>query len=874
MNLGGIIAGAPGRYKESAWVTIGTMSVTPLRRQYLEVKKRYPEAIVLFRLGDFYETFDEDARVTSRELDIVLTAREMGKGNRVPMAGIPYHALDNYLGRLIGRGYKVAVCEQLTPPGNGLVERDIVRVVTPGTVIEPSLLHAKSNNYLVSLCIERDRAGLAYADISTGECAVTEVLLGDLDCELGRLNPAELLVATSDERFSQSHWAVSKLDDYWFEADVTLRLLLEHFEVSTLEGFGCAGLPRAIRAAGALIHYLGETQKESVRHVAGLSTYSTNSFMTLDVQTIRNLELFEGGRWGTADLSLLSILDETRTPMGGRRMRTWLGRPLLDVNVLQQRQDMVQWFFESALRRQETCAILDGVPDLERLVNRTLSGKVTPRELVALRHGLAAIPKLVDVMESAPVALRTGLRPLPDVVALLAESLSDEPGTLERGGVIRDGFSDELDSLRIRARDARKYLADLEQRERERTGVKSLRVGYNRVFGYYIEVSRANQQSIPDDYIRKQTLADAERFYTPELKEYESLVLSAGERIAELESSVFSQVCEQVAGYAAAVVEIAQAVSTIDVACSLAGVAVRRGYVKPKLDDGLSIEIRGGRHPIVEARLEQGVFVPNDTSLSNDDAQLIILTGPNMSGKSTYLRQVALIVLLAQMGGFVPAESARVGVVDRIFTRVGAQEDLASGQSTFMVEMIETANILHHATTRSLLVLDEIGRGTSTYDGVSIAWAIAEYIHNHPSLGAKTVFATHYHELVQLAEHLPRVRNYNVVVDEQNGQVRLLHRIAPGGADKSYGIHVAKLAGLPRAVVNRAQSVLDRLESSARGKEPVTGAIRTPVEAQLNFFGADNGLGSEISGLDVDSLTPLEAIAVLYGLREKARRSG
>ena len=847
--------------------------MTPLRRQYLEVKQRYPEAIVLFRLGDFYETFDEDARIASRELDIVLTAREMGKGNRVPMAGIPYHALDNYLGRLIGRGYKVAVCEQLTPPGNGLVERDIVRVVTPGTVTEPSLLRAKSNNYLVSVCVERERAGLAYADISTGECAVTEVLVGDLDCELGRLSPAELLVAASDERPGHSTWPVTKLDDYWFESDVSQRLLLEHFQVSTLEGFGCAGLPRAIRAAGALIHYLGETQKESLRHVAALSTYSTNSYMTLDVQTIRNLELFEGGRWGTAELSLLSILDETKTAMGGRRLRNWLSRPLLNVDSLRRRQDMVQWFFDSALRLQETCTILADIPDLERLVNRTLSGRVSPRELVALRHGLATVPRLIDVIGTAPGALRMGLRPLPDAVALLSESLADEPGTLERGGVIREGFSEELDSLRGRARDARKYLADLEQRERERTGVKSLRVGYNRVFGYYIEISRANQQSVPADYIRKQTLADAERFYTPELKEYESLVLSASERITELESDVFRQVCEQVAGHAAAVVEIAHAVATIDVACSLAGVAVRRGYVRPELDDDVRIEIRAGRHPIVEARLEQGVFVPNDTSLSNSDAQLIILTGPNMSGKSTYLRQVALIVLLAQTGSFVPAESARVGIVDRIFTRVGAQEDLASGQSTFMVEMIETANILHHATPRSLLVLDEIGRGTSTYDGVSIAWAIAEHIHNHPSLGAKTVFATHYHELVQLAEHLPRVRNYNVVVDEEKGQVRLLHRIAPGGADKSYGIHVAKLAGLPRAVVTRAQSVLDRLESSARGQEPVAGTARSQVAGQLSFFGGDGGVLTELSNLDVDSLTPLEAIAVLYGLRERAKRN-
>ncbi len=849
------------------------MSVTPLRRQYLKLKERHPDAIVLFRLGDFYEVFDEDARIASQELDIVLTAREMGKGNKVPMAGIPHHALDNYLGRLITRGHKVAICEQLSPPGNGLVERDIVRVVTPGTVLEPGLLRAKTNNYLVCVAVERDRVGIAYADISTGECAVTEVSADDLSCELDRLNPAELLLAAGDVMSDASRWPVTRIDDYWFEDDVALRLILDHFEVATLEGFGCAGLPRAVRAAGALLHYLGETQKESLRHIASLSTYSTVSFMTLDGQTIRNLELFEGGRWGTAELSLLSILDETKTAMGGRQLRTWLGRPLLEIGPLRERQDLVQWFFESSLRRREVRSLLTQIPDLERLIGRTVSGRAIPRELCALCSGLAAIPSLRDAIGKAPGGLVNRIRPLETVVALLSDALADEPGTLERGGVIREGFSDELDALRSKARDARKYLAELEQRERDRTGVKSLRVGYNRVFGYYIEVSRANQNAVPSDYVRKQTLTDAERFYTPELKEYESLVLNATERIAGIETAVFRQVCEQVAGYADVVLEIARAVATADVACSLAEVAVRRAYVRPALDEGLEIEIRAGRHPIVEARLEQGAFVPNDVSLSNHDAQLIVLTGPNMSGKSTYLRQVALIVLLAQVGSYVPAESARIGLVDRIFTRVGAQEDLASGQSTFMVEMIETASILHHATSRSLLVLDEIGRGTSTYDGVSIAWAVAEHIHNNPSLGCKTVFATHYHELVELAGYLPRVRNFNVAVVEEAGKVRLMHRIVPGGADRSYGIHVAKLAGLPGAVVSRAQSVLDDLEASGRGSEREPHGVGAVSAAQLTLFATDDGLMEEVAALDVDSLTPLEAITVLYRWREKARNS-
>ncbi len=848
------------------------MSITPLRRQYLRLKERYPDAVVLFRLGDFYEVFDEDARIASRELDIVLTAREMGKGNKIPMAGIPHHALDNYLGRLISRGYKVAVCEQLTPPGKGLVERDIVRVVTPGTVIDPGMLSAKTNNYLVSVCVDRDRAGVAYADISTGQYVVTEVTVAEMECELDRLSPAELLVATGDEWPGELRWPVTRVDDYWFEEDVALRLLLDHFQVATLEGFGCAGLPRAVRAAGALLHYLGETQKESLRHIADLSTYTTSSFMTLDGQTIRNLELFEGGRWGATELSLLSILDETKTAMGGRQLRNWLGRPLLEIEPLRERQDIVQWFCESVLRRQETRHAMAQIPDLERLIGRTVSGRAAPRDLAALRGGLAAIPLLRHATVDAPRQLLAGMRPLEDVLSLLVASMAENPGALDQGGVIREGFSEELDSLRAEVNDARKYLADLEQRERKRTGVKSLRVGYNRVFGYYIEVSRAHQHAIPADYVRKQTLSDAERFYTPELKEYESLVLTASERITELETAVFRQVCEQVAGYSEAILEVARAVATVDVACSLAEVAVRRGYVRPVLDDGVELNIRGGRHPIVEARLEQGAFVPNDVYLSNNDSQLIILTGPNMSGKSTYLRQVALIVLLAQVGSFVPAESARIGIVDRIFTRVGAQEDLASGQSTFMVEMIETANILHHATSRSLLVLDEIGRGTSTYDGVSIAWAIAEHVHNHPSLGCRTVFATHYHELVQLAEHLPRVRNFNVAVVEEAGKVRLLHHIVPGGADRSYGIHVARLAGLPGAVIARAQNVLDRLESLAAGDgQGVHRAALEPV-TQLSLFGADDGLVKELAEIDVDSLTPLEAITILYGLRERARR--
>jgi len=827
---------------------------------------------VLFRLGDFYETFDDDARIAAAELDIVLTSREMGKGNRVPMAGIPYHALDNYLGRLVGKGLKVAICEQVTPPGNGLVEREVVRVVTPGTLTEPALLHAKANNYLLSVRAGREKVGLACCDVSTGEFAVTEVPLDYFESEISRLMPVEVLAGNSVDFIDENRWAVTRLDDYWYEEDVAHRLLLDHLEVATLEGFGCARLPLAIEAAGALVHYLGSTQRESLRHITSLSTYWTDAYMTLDGQTIRNLELYEGGRWGTSELSLLSILDETRTSMGARLLRNRLGSPLVEVGPINERLSVVAWFHENALARQECRSILSDVADIERLIGRVSAGRAIPREVAALRASLKKLPALCAVIDTSPISSRFGVHPLPDVAALLDAAISDEPGQLEQGGVIRHGYSTELDELRSRASDARSYLADLESRERERTGIKSLKVGYNRVFGYYIEISRTNLHAVPDDYMRKQTLAEAERFYTPELKEYETLVLTASERIAEMEQSLYREVCEQVSQHAEAVSAVARGVAALDVSASLAEVAAVRGYVMPTLDESLEIDIRGGRHPIVEARLEQGEFVANDTYLSNDESQIVVLTGPNMSGKSTYLRQVALIVLMAQVGSFVPADAARIGVVDRIFTRVGAQEDLASGQSTFMVEMIETANILHHAGPRSLLVLDEIGRGTSTYDGISIAWAVAEYIHNSPSLGSKTVFATHYHELVELAGLLPRVVNQNVAVVEEGGTVRLLHRIVPGGADRSYGIHVAKLAGLPREVLSRAQGVLDRLEDSARSRATGTKSVAPSQEQQLVLFGLDSGLAKELTALPLDSITPLEALNLLYELRDRARK--
>jgi DNA mismatch repair protein MutS len=854
-------------------------SQTPIRQQYLRIKKQYPEAIVLFRLGDFYETFDEDARITSRELEIVLTSREMGKGNKVPLAGIPYHALDSYLAKLINRGYKVAICEQVTKPGEtkGLVEREVVRLVTPGTVVEPSLLESKANNYLAGVVVGEGEVGLAFVDITTSEFVTAQLPLSRAVTELERLRPSEIIAPRSAELDSLGVAdGVTRLDDYWFEMEIARQSLLDHFSAASLEGYGCAHLPLAVRAAGAVVHYVEETQKSVLGQLNSLSTYSTDSFMALDVQTQRNLELFRGARSGTDEGSLLSVIDLTVTPMGGRLLRKWLGQPLLDVVALNRRQDAIGWFVERSLERKKIISMMGGVADLERLVNR-ISGEVAiPRELVTLRRSLEAVPKLREIIESdgedsAIDWLKEDIRPCPEVVDLIAGAIVDEPSSsLGEGGVIRPGFSEELDSLRLASGNAKKYLANLELQEREKTGIKSLKIGFNNVFGYYIEVSKANLRQVPEHYIRKQTLVNGERYFTPELKEYESLILNARDRMAEMETDLFRRVCRQVASASEHILALAGTLANVDVFSALAEVAVRYNYIRPRLNDGNEIEIKQGRHPVVERSLDEGSFVPNDIHLSNSDAQLIVLTGPNMSGKSTYLRQVALIVLLAQIGSFVPAEAAIIGVVDRIFTRIGARDDLAAGQSTFMVEMVETANILNNATPRSLLILDEIGRGTSTYDGLSIARAVAEYIHNHAGLGAKTVFATHYHEMVALAGFLPRVKNFNVAVIEEAGKVIFLHKIVPGGVDKSYGIHVAQLAGLPRSVLHRAREVLDELESDSREAKPA-GKRRKEPSVQMPLFGQKSAVQEELEKLDIDGMTPLEALTKLYELHKKAK---
>ena len=853
-------------------------SITPIRQQYLRIKMKYPETIVFFRLGDFYETFDEDARIASRELEIVLTSREMGKGNKIPMAGIPYHAVDNYLAKLINRGYKVAICEQLTKPGEvkGIVQRDVIRVVTPGTVVEPLLLDSKANNYLTALAINGDTAGIAYVDITTSEFGTTQLPLSRVRNELERLKPPELIVpkdaALTDLQLSLP---VTNLDNYHFETEVARQVLLEHFGTATLDGYGCSGLPLAISAAGAIIYYLQETQKGMLEQLTRLTTYTTESFMALDPQTQNNLELFRSSI-GAVKGSLLSVIDMTKTAMGSRLVKRRLTQPLLDLQALNKRQDAVTWFSENSLARAQTIAFLTNIADLERIINRITGNLAGPNELVALKRTLSIIPKMKEALENTPNSagiswLKDELRPQPDIVELINQAIVEEPtSTLGEGGVIKAGFSEELDNLRSVSKNAKQYLANLERTEQEKTGIKNLKIGYNRVFGYYIEISKSNAAQAPGNYIRKQTLSTGERYFTPELKDHESTILNARERIEELETELFQRVCKQIAASRTAILVLAECIEQIDVYSSLAEVAIRNNYKRPKLTNSDEIIIKGGRHPVVERSLPDTSFVPNDTYLSNKDTQLVILTGPNMAGKSTYLKQVAIIVLLAQIGSFVPADEATIGIVDRIFTRIGAREDLSSGQSTFMVEMVETAGILNNATPRSLLILDEIGRGTSTYDGLSIARAVAEYIHNHPGLGAKTLFATHYHEMVALADYLPRVKNYNVAVKEDMGEVIFLRKIVPGGVDKSYGIHVGKLAGLPKSVVHRAQEILDELEGDGKAAKPSVKPLPKQT-AQMPLFAEKSPVLEDLAKVEIDSLTPLEALTKLCELQKKAK---
>jgi DNA mismatch repair protein MutS len=880
-----------------------------MRRQYLQIKKQYPDAIVFFRLGDFYETFDEDAKTVSQVCDIVLTSRPITKNQRVPLAGVPYHAADSYIARLINAGYKVAIVEQVGPEfaehkrsamsgpalagegerqaaSKGVVQREVVRVVTPGTVVEPALLTERRNNYLAALVLEDGRAGIAYVDATTGEFAAAQMAGGELErrvaAELHRLEPAEVLVPGDRDELppafsllaAPNAFPYTPYEPWHFDLDTARQTLLDHFAVATLDGFGLGGMPLAIAAAGAILQYLAETRRSALPHLQSLAAYSTETFMTLDPATRRNLELTRSIRDGTAKGTLLDTLDATVTGMGGRTLRRWMNQPLLDLAALRRRLDVVETLVGDTPLRSELRGLLKEVADLERLTARVSQGIARPRDLLGIGRSLQAVPGVKELLgggEGRPLAeLAARLNPCEETARLIAQAIADDPpANLVAGGVIRRGFSAELDDVLLSAREAKEWVAGLEKSERRRTGIKNLKVGYNKVFGYYIEVSKANLKAVPPEYIRKQTLVNAERFITPELKEYESLILNAEERTLEIETRIFREICQQVAAAAGRITTTAHALAELDVYAGLAEVALRNRYVRPELTDDQTLQIVAGRHPVVELSQRDEPFVPNDTHLSSDEL-ILVITGPNMSGKSTVLRQVALIVLMAQIGSFVPADEARIGLVDRIFTRIGAQDEIAAGRSTFMVEMVETASLLAQATGRSLLILDEIGRGTSTYDGLAIARAVVEYVHNHPRLGAKTLFATHYHELTELEKYLPRVRNYNVAVVEEGDEVIFLHKVVPGGADKSYGIHVARLAGVPRPVIARAEEILRELE------EQPTAASRPQKAVQLPLFappGRALELIEELAGLDLLAMSPLEALNKLFELQKKARES-
>ena len=847
--------------------------VTPIRQQYLDVKRKYPDTILFFRLGDFYETFDHDAEITSRELDIVLTSRGVAKGARIPMAGIPYHAVENYLSRLIDKGYHVAICEQVgDQPTRGLFPREVVRVVTPGTVVEPTLLKSDQNNFLAATTKQEERVAVAYVDITTGEFFTAEFPAGEnlneLRTELMRLNPSEILCPESLNLDAVFSGHVTKLPDWRFETGRCRESLLRQFEVRSLDGFGLQDLPLATQTAGVILQYLKDTQPSSLTLLDHVSTYSISEFMTLDASTRRNLELTETIRKGETQGSLLSILDHTVTPMGHRMIRQWVSKPLLDISAITHRQDIVAHFLKEGLVRVELRSSLNHIGDLERLTNRISTGIANPRDLVALRGNLQQLPEVKKSFGQDATTLHSLIERInlsPAVLDLVTRAIAeDPPATLQNTGVIRSEYSSELDNVIEMSRHAREWISNLENVERNRTGIKTLKVGYNKVFGYYIEITHSNTHLAPPEYIRKQTLVNAERYITPEMKEYESLVLNAEERIHEIENRLFKELCHEISQSSKELLETSRAIGELDVYLSFADVAAAAGYTRPELCEEPILEIHDGRHPVVETTLHGERFVPNE-ALFEPGEIVRIITGPNMSGKSTFLRQVALIVLMAQMGSFVPASKSKIGLVDRIFTRIGAQDEIHAGQSTFMVEMLETANILNHASPRSLLILDEIGRGTSTYDGLSIAWAVIEYIHNHPRLKARTLFATHFHELTQLSSLLPGIRNYNVAVSEADNQVVFLHRIVPGGADRSYGIHVAQLAGIPRPVILRASEILHELESSAGSAVQVEPA----ASQQLTLFPETNPLLNELEKLDLNTLPPLQALNILYEWQKK-----
>ena len=882
---------------------IDLSQLSPMMQHYMETKKEYPDCVLFYRLGDFYEMFFDDALTVSKELEITLTGKDCGLSERAPMCGVPFHALDSYLYRLVQKGYKVAIAEQLEDPrqAKGLVKREVIRVVTPGTITSSQVLDETKNNYLMGIVYMDGIYGISTADISTGDFMVTEVDSDrELFDEINKFSPSEIICNNAfymsgvdmDELKNRYQVVISALDSRFFGEESCRRILMEHFKVGALVGLGLEDYATGIIAAGAVMQYIYETQKSTLEHITTITPYSTGQYMVIDTSTRRNLELVETMREKQKRGTLLWVLDKTKTAMGARLLRACIEQPLIHRDEIIKRQNAVEELNMNYISREEICEYLNPIYDLERLIGRISYKTANPRDLIAFRSSLEMLPyikRILGEFNSELLAeLGRELDPLQDIFQLIGDAIvEDPPITVREGGIIKDGYNQEADRLRHAKTEGKNWLAELEAKEKEKTGIKTLKVKFNKVFGYYFEVTNSFKDQVPDYYIRKQTLTNAERFTTDELKQLEDIIMGAEEKLVSLEYDLFCEVRDKIGAEVIRIQKTAKSIAGIDVFCSLSVVATRRNYVKPSINDKGVIQIKNGRHPVVEQMMRDDMFVANDTFLDNGKNRLSVITGPNMAGKSTYMRQVALIVLMAQLGSFVPAQEADIGICDRIFTRVGASDDLASGQSTFMVEMTEVANILRNATRNSLLVLDEIGRGTSTFDGLSIAWAVIEHISNSKLLGAKTLFATHYHELTELEGTIAGVKNYCIAVKEQGDDIVFLRKIVRGGADKSYGIQVAKLAGVPDSVIARAKEIAEELSDAditARAKEIAEissnitqhKAVPKPDEVdlqQLSFFDTvkDDDIIRELDSLELSTMTPLDAMNTLYRLQTKLK---
>lgn len=876
--------------------------LTPMMKQYMQTKEEYKDCILFYRLGDFYEMFFDDALTASKELEITLTGKNCGLEERAPMCGIPYHAVDSYLNRLVSKGYKVAICEQVEDPktAKGIVKREVIRVVTPGTNLDTQGLDETKNNYIMCIVYMADRYGLSVADVTTGEYLVTELdSQTKLMDELYKFMPSEIVCNEAfymsgldlDDLKNRLHMAIYSLEAWYFDDALCRETLQEHFKVASLEGIGLSDCECGMIASGALLKYLEETQKNSLSHMSRLTRYATGNYMVLDSATRRNLELVETLREKQKRGSLLWVLDKTKTAMGARTLRKYVEQPLIDKKSIVKRLDAVAELKDNAICREEIREYLNPVYDLERLVGKITYQSANPRDLIAFQSSLSMLPSvkciLKDMESDLLKEIYEELDPLEELCDLVGRAIQEEPPlAMKEGGIIKDGYNEEVDRLRKAKSEGKNWLADLETKEREKTGIKNLRIRYNKVFGYYLEVTNSFKDLVPDYYTRKQTLANAERYIIPELKELEDTILGAEDKLCALEYELYCEVRNTIAAELTRIQRTAKAVAKLDVIASLALVAERNNYVRPKINEKGVIDIRDGRHPVVEKMIPNDMFIANDTYLDDKKQRISIITGPNMAGKSTYMRQAALIVLMAQLGSFVPASSANIGLVDRIFTRVGASDDLASGQSTFMVEMNEVANILRNATSKSLLILDEIGRGTSTFDGLSIAWAVVEYISNSKLLGAKTLFATHYHELTELEGKISNVNNYCIAVKEKGDDIVFLRKIVKGGADKSYGIQVAKLAGVPDLVINRAKEIVEELvtaditgkvkDIAVQGSETKKKTQKKLDEVDLTQFSLfdtvkDDDVLNELKELDISHMTPMDAMNKLYQLQNKLR---